>query len=586
MKSNTLFRWFFSKLSLVTVLVVSGLSWWISSIEYQKELSVLKNDLLTFTVEVDKGKALSSIAAADINYSLVNAQGAIVIDKEFGTIASITDSEFFIRSLKGETVIRTATFDSSEKIECWSPVFYKNARHVLVLRKDLTGSLGKLFFVNFALILVLAVVVLVFYSLIITNPVSDAITYLTAELKSLQKEKYEKKLPSIDTAEFSALYDAYNKLSLHIQEEFTSLRTDLKQWEVFFSTMPRGLIAIDHERQIHNCNANALELMNVKDMERQSVPGNSIMSVFRNADLNRITSDFFASDKFLEESEFELTANNIVEIIKVICVELEINKNEEVKKGAIVIIENVTSLRRLENMRKDFVSNVSHELKTPISIIAGFVETLKECLDDPESSMKFLGIIEKNTARLNLIINDLLNLSRLEQNEALIRRDFESRSIAETINAALDVCSHEAAEKDIKIEIDLEDSKYYENGRMFANHRLLEQAIRNLIENAIRYSPGGSVVTVSSRKVKDIIKISVSDQGQGIAAEHHDKIFGRFYRVDKSRDRQTGGSGLGLSIVKHIARIHNGHVKLDSKAGSGSTFTLVIPYLTQKKRTA
>ena len=581
MKPNTLFRWFFSKLSFVTVLVAVALSWWITSLEYQKEFSLLKTNLLKLALEIDKGKPLSEVTSADTTYSIVNNKGTIVLDKTFGSASSIADSEFFQRTFDGEITIRTTTFDSTQKMECWSLINYEDSRHVLILRKDFSHSRTTYFFLNFSFIFVFAMIILVFYSLIITNPISDAITYLTSEITNLQKEKYEKKLPSIDTEEFAALYDAYNKLSSHVQSQLTNLRTDVNQWEVFFSTMPRGLIAIDHERLIHNCNDNALGLMDVKEQEQSEVLGNSIMAVFRNADLNRITSEFFTSNKFLEEYEFELVANNIVESIKVICVELEMKNGEEKSKGAIVIIENITSLRRLENMRKDFVSNVSHELKTPISIMSGFLETVKDCLDDRESALRFLNIIENNTARLNLIIDDLLNLSKLEQNEAVIRRDFESRKIADTISSALDVCSHEAKEKGIIIEKDIEDSKYYERETMLANHRLLEQAFRNLIENAVRYSPAYSTISINSRKDKDMIEISISDQGTGIAEEDQDKIFGRFYRVDKSRDRQTGGSGLGLAIVKHIARIHNGHVKLESSLGEGSTFTLVIPYITE-----
>ena len=352
MKPNTLFRWFFSKLSFVTVLLTVAISWWVSSLEYQKEFSLLKTNLLKLALEIDKGKSLSEVTSDDLTYSIVNESGEIVLDKTFGSLSSIADSEFFLKTISGEVTVRTVAIESSQKVECWSAVNYNDAKHVLILRKDFSRSKSVYFFINFSLIFILAMIVLAFYSLIITNPISDAMTYMTSEISSLQKEKYEKKQPSIDTEEFASLYNAYNKLSSHIQSELTSLRTDVNQWEVFFSTMPRGLLAIDSERIIHNCNANALNLMDVKEQVNSEVLGSSIMSVFRNADLNRITSDFFTSNKFLEEYEFELVANNIVETIKVICVELEMNEGDEPSKGAIVIIENITSLRRLENMRK------------------------------------------------------------------------------------------------------------------------------------------------------------------------------------------------------------------------------------------
>ena len=307
--------------------------------------------------------------------------------------------------------------------------------------------------------------------------------------------------------------------------------------------------------------------------------GTTVMEAFRNADLNSVTRDFFDGSETLREYEFEQVVNDIVETFKIVCVELVLEDHEN-STGALVIIENVTALRRLENMRKDFVANVSHELKTPIAIIGGFVETLKDCTDDPASSMRFLEIIEKNTARLTMVIDDLLSLSKLEQNEILIKKDFELRLIDETIRSAVDVCSYEAQKKDIDIIFELENTKDYKEGPLFANHRLLEQSIRNLVENAIRYSPEETKVWISSKKIDDQLEIRVKDSGPGIAEEHHSKIFERFYRVDKSRDRQTGGSGLGLSIVKHILRIHNGNVELISEVGQGSEFILTLPYLT------
>lgn len=577
MNSGSLFRWFCNKLTFVNVIIVLVAAWWVSSIKYDGEINGLKSNLLSLSLEVNNGKSLDDISQQGINYSLLNKEGILVSDKQFGSISVAAESDYFKQTLNGQTIFKEPDSVWSKETECWGNVKYEGAPHVLILRQEIPYSRIVYFFIFIFIIGVFTVGVLLTFSSVITGPVKDALTYLTEDLRNLKKEKFEKKQPSLDTIEFIEVFDAYNSLSKHIQHELNGLRTEVSQWEVFFSTMPRGLIAIDKERIIHNCNTNAFKILEVEDKAVEETSGQSIMSVFRNADLNRITSQFFESGKFLQEYEFEMVVNNIVESLKVICVELEFPDTEN-SEGAIVIIENITSLRRLENMRKDFVSNVSHELKTPISIIAGFIETLKECLDDPQSSMRFIEIIEKNTARLTVIIDDLLSLSKLEQNEAVIRKDFEHRNISETVRSALDVCSHEAKRKNIKIELDLEDSKYYGKETMLANHRLLEQALRNLIENAIRYSPNESSITISSRKIKNEIEIAIKDSGMGIAKEHHDKIFGRFYRVDKSRDRQTGGSGLGLAIVKHIARIHDGRVRLQSEPGKGSTFTLVLPY--------
>ena len=530
--------------------------------------------------EANNATSFEDLSINDYNYSILNKDGEIVSDKRFGTLATSPQSLSFMKALSGKSFFNISKVEGVERLECWSLIKYKNEPHVLVLRKSVSDSKLSYFFSSFIIFAIISIFLLLFSGTLIASPFHDSLTYLDSDLKDMKSEKFDKKQASLDTCEFTQLYDSYNNLGTYIQSEFGALRSDLKQWEVFFTTMPRGLIAIDSQRTIHNCNLNSLQLLDIKGKSSSDVTGQSIMAVFRNADMNRITSEFLESGKDLEEYEFELVANNIIETIKVICVQLELHEEEETK-GAIVIIENITALRRLENMRKDFVSNVSHELKTPISIISGFVETIKECKDDQESIFRFIDIIENNTARLSLIIDDLLNLSKLEQNEAVMRKDFESKNISETVQIVTSLCSHEAKKKKISLELELEDSKYYGEGAMLANHRLIEQALRNLIENAIRYSPEGTAVTISSRKIKEEIEISVIDSGPGIALEHQDKIFGRFYRVDKSRDRQTGGSGLGLSIVKHIARIHNGHVRLESEEGEGATFTLVLPYITK-----
>lgn len=523
---------------------------------------------------------VDGLSANDYNYSILNEKGVIVSDKKFGRMAGSAHSNNFTKAISGKSLVSITNTDGVDRIECWAQIKYKNSPHVIILRQVVGTSKVEYFFSSFAIFAVVTIVILLCSACVVVNPMRNTIAGLNTDLKDISAEKFDKKQASIDTAEFSELYESYSSLSSFVQTELGSLRADLKQWGVFFSTMPRGLIAIDDQRVIQNCNANSLGLLNVKDLQIAEIPGQSIMAVFRNADMNRITSEFLAAGTFLEEYEFELDSNNIIETIKVICVKLEL-PGEETTKGAIVIMENITALRRLENMRKDFVSNVSHELKTPIAIIAGFVETIKDCKDDPDTVFRFIDIIEKNAARLSLIIDDLLNLSKLEQNEALIRKDFESKNISETVKLAIDVCSHEAKKKNIVLVAEIEDSKYYGSEAMLANHRLLEQALRNLIENAIRYSPESTTVTITSRKIKDKIEISVIDSGPGISVEHHDKIFGRFYRVDKSRDRQTGGSGLGLSIVKHIARIHNGMVTLKTEEGKGANFTLELPYTSQ-----
>jgi len=239
----------------------------------------------------------------------------------------------------------------------------------------------------------------------------------------------------------------------------------------------------------------------------------------------------------------------------------------------IIIFNDATRFRKLENIRKDFVANVSHELKTPITSIKGFVETLLEgSITDPVKIRQFLDVIAKNTQRLDAIIDDLLSLSRLEESNS--KRDIVFKTVyLKTILAnAIELSNIKAQQKEITIKINcLDDLK------VNANTLLREQAVFNLIDNAIKYSETNNIIKVTAQESEKELLISVQDNGCGMEQKHLSRIFERFYVVDKSRSRKLGGTGLGLAIVKHIIGIHKGFVAVESTPGKGSTFTIHLP---------
>jgi len=241
--------------------------------------------------------------------------------------------------------------------------------------------------------------------------------------------------------------------------------------------------------------------------------------------------------------------------------------------GTLVVINDVTQLRRLENMRKDFVANVSHEIKTPLTAIKGFVETLYQGnVDKPEETERFLGIIQKHVDRLSSIIDDLLSLSRIEQeNEGQVIQ-FEKKTIVDVFRSAVQICRPKAEEKNIDINITCD-----EHLESCFDPTLFEQAVVNLLDNAIKYSEPNSAIHLSANLDDSELTIIVADQGIGIAKKHLPRLFERFYRVDKARSRKLGGTGLGLAIVKHIAQAHGGQVTVKSTPGKGSTFTIHLP---------
>jgi two-component system phosphate regulon sensor histidine kinase PhoR len=237
------------------------------------------------------------------------------------------------------------------------------------------------------------------------------------------------------------------------------------------------------------------------------------------------------------------------------------------------VTEQKNQLQRLENMRRDFVANVSHELRTPVTSIKGFVETLQEQgIGDAQEGRRYLDIIARHTDRLNAIIEDLLSLSAIEEDNDRGRIEFSKESIRGVLVAAAELSMARAKQKDIAIDVVCDPILDAQ-----VNALLLEQAVVNLIDNAVKYSNAGSRVNVVGQRNGSMLEIYVKDEGCGIAAEYLPRIFERFYVVDKARSRKLGGTGLGLAIVKHIVQSHRGSVDVASEAGKGSTFTIRLP---------
>jgi two-component system phosphate regulon sensor histidine kinase PhoR len=240
--------------------------------------------------------------------------------------------------------------------------------------------------------------------------------------------------------------------------------------------------------------------------------------------------------------------------------------------GVAVVIQDISEVKKLENLRQEFVANVSHELKTPLTAIKSYAETLLHgAIDDREKNRQFLEKIDKNALSLAALIDDILELSRLEARRGLA--PFEPFHLNEEIDRALETLAAKIKEKKIEI------VKQGEPGscEIVGEPGHIYRALLNLLDNAVKYSNAGGRIEISCEKSDRELRLSVKDYGPGIPAEHHPRIFERFYRVDKARSRELGGTGLGLSIVKHIMDIHGGRVELKSAAGQGTELTLIFP---------
>ncbi len=374
------------------------------------------------------------------------------------------------------------------------------------------------------------------------------------------------KLPVSPVQEIGGVAEAMNSMAAQLHERLQAIIRQRNEQEAVLASMTEGVLAVDMEERILGLNRAAAHLFQVSPEE---VQGRTVQEIVRNPALIEFIGRVLSS-RSSAESEITLydKAPRYLQVHGTLLADAGGNSI-----GVLVVLNDVTRIRRLESVRRDFVANVSHELKTPVTSIKGFVETLIDgAIDDPEKNRRFIEIIARQADRLQAIIEDLLTLSRLEQDAEDAQIPMKSGHLRPVIDGAVQACDVKAHEKDISFDIDCPDELTV---RM--NAALLEQAIVNLIDNAIKYTDSGGQVDIAAESRPDRVVISVTDHGPGVSEEHLPRLFERFYRVDKARSRTLGGTGLGLSIVKHIAQVHGGYPEVQSVLGQGCTFMIHLP---------
>lgn len=374
--------------------------------------------------------------------------------------------------------------------------------------------------------------------------------------------------PESASLEMTMLAETINQMADQLNDRIQTITRQHHQLEAVFSAMVESVFVVDSRENVIRMNQAAAELLGAL---QKDVHGRNILEVINNQDLRKFVKRALVSSDPLEEEFIFKTDDNAQQSLQAHGVLLRDDRRNEI--GALIVLNDVTRLRRLEKVRQDFVANVSHELKTPITSIKGYVETLLEhAMDNPDDTRRFLEIVRRQADRLNAIVEDLLMLSRLEKEDQGYEIALMSSKIKNSLHAAIDACSAKAASNDIRINLECNDTL---TARI--NPPLLEQAVINLVVNGVKYSSKGSEILVNAEPEDNGIKIMVRDRGCGIAAEHLPRLFERFYRSDKARSRQLGGTGLGLAIVKHLIQLHHGDVTVESIPGQGSTFTIHLP---------
>ena len=383
--------------------------------------------------------------------------------------------------------------------------------------------------------------------------------------KKVSNKEFHSRLDNSIKGELGELSRNFNFMMETMENTIEEVEYKHLQLTSVLKSISHGILVIDIDGNIILINDEARKMIKSKCIGKEE--GKNIKQVIHvEKILNGIEKYIGSKENNCEKLKLE---DETVYKLKIDPVYLQNSKNAII--GSIINIENITEIVKLENMRRDFVANVSHELKTPLTSINGFVETLIINEDLPSDKRnRFLAIIQKESDRLKRLIEDILLLSSIESKNNLVTENVLLYNIFKEV---YEMISYIASSKHIKIYYNFED----ENVAIQAYGDYIKQLFLNLIDNAIKYTPEGGTVIINQFTRNNEITIEVIDNGVGIPKEDQDKIFQRFYRVDKARSRSVGGTGLGLAITKHIVNSLQGNISVESKLGEGSKFIVTIP---------
>jgi two-component system phosphate regulon sensor histidine kinase PhoR len=398
-----------------------------------------------------------------------------------------------------------------------------------------------------------------------------SITRIGRALVGVAGERFDQRVGDIRGSDLDPIVDAYGEVSERLQEQILRLTDQRGELDAIVQSLDVGLLAIDKDQKVIRLNSAARRILSLDNSDPrgrlvQEVAPHSELLKFIAGSLDRVMSSeirvrpespviVWASSTFLQDAQGR-------------------------RVGLLILLRDITRLRRLESARSDFAANASHELRTPITNIRGYVETLMEGESlEGEQSHRFLEVIHRNATRLGNIVDDMLTLTRLEG----APDDADMGQGPTPVGVAIDAVRAQLADP-IEVKGMRVESDSPRDLAVLVDPHLLEQALLNILANAVKYSEAGTTIKIAAQRIafeggEPAAEITIIDEGPGIAPEHQKRIFERFYRVDKARSREQGGTGLGLAIVKHIALVHRGTVSVESTVGRGSAFRLVLPAL-------
>ncbi len=395
---------------------------------------------------------------------------------------------------------------------------------------------------------------------------------MTSAAKRMADMDYATRVPDGGKDEVGELAKALNAMAASLQHQLDEIRSNGDRLQSVLDNMTSGVVMIAPDGKITLYNREAEQLLGSSVRERV---GRSVTEIRQHFELINLIREVLEQPAYVRE---ELTVYYPEErLLEIHIVPMTMGGDDE--QGLLLVLQDVTAIRRLERMRSEFVANVSHELKTPVAAVKGFAETLLAgAMNDEETARSFLTIIQDESDRLNRLIGDILELSKIESRRSPLQ--FSPIDLPAFLGRMAELLSPEAGKKSIELNVQAEEGLFLE-----ADEDRLGQILMNLLQNGINYTPEGGKVKVTAEVMEsgdgeeELVRITVADTGIGIPKKDVPRIFERFYRVDKARSRSSGGTGLGLSIVKHLTELHRGTIRVESEIGAGSKFILELPLL-------
>lgn len=435
----------------------------------------------------------------------------------------------------------------------------RNSVSVEKMKSSLSLLTGRVLF--WSLLLLLLLTYFIYHH---SRKISRPLEQMKLQIDSFSDFNFnqENEIKSSEINEIATLFSAFYQMKDKLRKQIELIANQKNEQLAVFASMIESVITIKSDLTINHINSSALTLFDY-NKNKEGIKGTPLGDLIQSDILFELVSELFQTKKTISY-EFEYRPGVILHLHGTILQAKDL--------GAVLVFEDVSKVRELENHRKQFVANVSHELKTPLTAIQGYLETLREDeIDDPKLVSRFLDIMNKHSLRLSSIIEDLLMLSSFEKEKEIGNLKFSNQNLKPLLENTVLLCREKSIKKSMDIKIESTDIS------IPINSALIEQAMINLLDNAIKYSPDGSKITLKLEKSDLGARILIMDTGPGIADIHHERLFERFYSVDKARSRELGGSGLGLSIVKHIAISHGGNIKVESQLGLGTTFIFDLP---------